>query len=570
MGEDLLAAYHRFLGELTAPGAPFEMAESEVNGSRIRTFLHAASHIAAIYDTAEREFGDRALATEDGETLTVAQTMARARCLGAALQERFEVRPGDRVGIICRNRPEWFSAFIGITRIGGVAVLFNSRASADELANAASDLGCRVVIADDKRAVVVRNAGITAPIIEITAGEARDSGPTFAELVAPGSPEAEVVSVERDAPVAILFTSGTTGRPKGAVLTHRNLAHLAYNLQLMTQVGLRAAAHAYGMPVEAIRQMAPPLATLLIFPMFHVSGLTGFFLALQSGGLMVTMPRWDATRALDLIEQHAVTFLTGPALVLSDLLDQPNAAQRLAHITSVGVGGQSTPGSLAERLARALPIAQQGNGWGMTELSGSGSAVSGALFRAKPTSCGPVSPVMDIRVVDESGTPLCIGEVGELCARGPMVMKGYWNAPEATAEAIQDGWLRTGDIGRLDEDGFVYLVDRKKDMVISGGENIYCAEVERVLSGDERLSEVALFGVADPRLGERAVAAVTVRDGCQCTADELLALVGEALAKYKVPSEIVFDLGPLPRNVLSKVDKAEVRARYLARVEEAV
>ena len=560
----ILDSYRAVVADLTAPGAPFQMVQAEINGVTIRLFKEAPDNLSEIFERAAKDMGDCPLAAEGERVITTGEAVQQARRLSAALQTEYGVRPGDLVGIISRNRPEYLIAFMAVTRIGAVAVLYNSRSAPDEIEAAARDVICKIAIADEKRATLLRQAGLDMPIIEI--GE--DGGGMFADLVADGRPEGEAVAVAPEAPAAILFTSGTTGRPKGATLTQRNLCHMAFNAGFFRASGLGMAARMMNVDTATLAKMAPPMSSLLIFPLFHVSGLTTFMMSLQVGGLMTTMRRWNAAEAMDIIEKRGVSFLTGPALVLVDLLDQPNASQRLAHVVNVGVGGQATPGSLAARLSAALPNAQRGDGWGMTELSGAASAASGALYAARPNSCGRRSPVLDVRTIDGSGNPLPPGEVGELCVRGPMTMSGYWNAPEATAAAITDGWMHTGDIGRVDEDGFVFLVDRKKDMVICAGENIYCAEVERVLSDPESVTEVALFGVPDERLGERAIAAVTVRKGYACTTEELIAVARSRLADYKVPSEIVFDLGPLPRNTMGKIDKVAVLNRYLARIGE--
>ena len=562
--KDAIDAYRAVVANLTAPGAPFEMVQTEVNGVPMRLYKGAPANLSEIFESAAQHMGDRPLAAEDERVVTSAESVRRARCLGAALQTDYGVQSGDLVGIVSRNRPEYLIAFMAITRIGAVAVLYNSRSALDEMAAAARDVVCKVAIADEKRAALLRQAGLTMPIIEID----EDGAGAFSALVADGKPEGAAVVTEPEAPAAILFTSGTTGRPKGAVLTQRNFCHMAFNVQFMMASGLGVAARMMNVEAATLAKMAPPKSLLLIFPLFHVSGLITFLMALQEGGLVTTMRRWNAVEAMDIIEKRRVSYLTGPALVLVDLLDQPKAPQRLAHIVNAGVGGQATPSNLSARLSAELPNAQPGNAWGMTELSGTISAASGALYRARTGSCGPVFPVLDVCTVDGSGNTLPPGEIGELWVRGPMVMSGYWNTPETTAAAITDGWMHSGDIGRVDEDGFVHLVDRKKDMVICAGENIYCAEVERVLSGLESLTEVALFGVPDERLGERAVAAATVREGHACTAEELIALARSRLADYKVPSEIVFDLGPLPRNAMGKINKAAVQSRYLTRLGE--
>jgi acyl-CoA synthetase (AMP-forming)/AMP-acid ligase II len=282
--------------------------------------------------------------------------------------------------------------------------------------------------------------------------------------------------------------------------------------------------------------------------------------------MLTTIRRWRAEEALPLISRNRITMLSGPPLILGDLLDQPGAPEHLTTINHIGVGGQATPVSLITRVAQALPMAAQGGGWGMTEVTGSATALSGPVFAARPTSAGRLSPLLELRVVDDEGHDAPVDGAGELWLRGSLIMQGYWNAPEATAAAFEGDWYKTGDVGFVDSDGFVFIVDRKKDMVICGGENIYCAEVERVLSSDEAFLEVSLFGIPDDRLGERAIAAVTLREGHRRTEEAVKKFARASLADYKVPSEVVFDLGPFPRNATSKIDKAKLRAAYLERL----
>ncbi|WP_174291221.1 class I adenylate-forming enzyme family protein [Sphingomonas bacterium] len=560
MTDGVMDYYATATGRLTAPEGPFAVREAVVQGRAMRVYAAADVNIVDTLSRSEQRFHDRTLACEDGRYWTYAELLGASRRLAGALRDRHAIVPGDRVGLAMRNRPEWFVAFAAIVRAGGVAVLFNSRGAGDELAAAAADVPCRLILADDERAERIVAAGVATPTLAL------------AEIMAAAQdgPALDDQRVDADAPAVVLFTSGTTGRPKGAVLTQRNIANMTVNLQFLSAIGLEMAAHSYGIPVETLRTMAPRPSSLLVFPMFHISGLTVFFMMIESGGLLTTMRRWNAAAALPQISGNTVTMISGPPMVLNDLLDAPGAETHLAGVGSIGVGGQATPSSLTARIARAMPRAMQTSGWGMTEASGNVAAIVGAVASIKPESCGKPSPVVDLRVVGEDGVDVTPGEAGELWLGGALVMAGYCNAAAATDATLVDGWLRTGDVGRVDGDGFIHLVDRKKDMVISGGENIYSAEVERVLGAEGDFVEVALFGIADARLGERAVAAVTLRDGARWTEDAVKALARASLANYKVPTAVCFDLGPFPRNVTGKVDKAQLRARFLAQVVETV
>jgi long-chain acyl-CoA synthetase len=298
--------------------------------------------------------------------------------------------------------------------------------------------------------------------------------------------------------------------------------------------------------------------------MFHISGLTIMLMALAGGGLITLMERWNPAEALDRIAANQVNALSGPSLIFSDLLALPDAPAKLQTVRNFSVGGQATPVGLARRLRETFPAAGMSGGWGQTEASGPVTSASADVFAAFPGTVGLTAPLAEIRVVGADGEELPTGEIGELEVRSPTVMMSYWNDEAATREAFRGGWLRSGDLGRFDEHGLLYIADRAKDMVISAGENIYCAEVERVLSMLEGQLEVALFGVADERLGERTVAAIVPREDAspRIDADQVRAHVRAHLADYKVPSELRFDLGPLPRNDLGKVDKAALARRY--------
>jgi long-chain acyl-CoA synthetase len=568
MAEDLIEVYGQVVQALTRPGGPFEVAETRLNGRRARVYLRVEPDLNAFFQGVEAANADRVFLAYEDRSWTYAEVFAEARRLAGSLASRYGVGRGSRVGLAMRNRMEWFCAFIAVQRLGAVAVLFNSRGAAAELEAAASQTACDLIIADESRAALFAATGVKTPLV-LVSDDSRAPGASVADLAAPGLAEAPPTAVEADDPAAILFTSGTTGRAKGAVLTHRNLVNMAHNLRFSSAVGLELAAHRMGVDAQTLRSRAPAPSTLLVTPLFHISGVTNFITACFTGGRLVLVRRWDGAAVLPLISRHGVTAVSGPTMVLSDLLDQPDAERHLASITSFVVAGQATPLSLIDRVGKALPRAAQATGWGMTEASGSIASASGPVLHARPGSVGRFSPVMEGRVVAPGGEVLAPGEVGELQVRGALVMKGYWNQPEATAAAFDGDWYRTGDLGYMTEDGFVHLVDRAKDMVISAGENIYCAEVERVLCASPDFSEAALFGVPDARLGERAIAAVAPKAGVAVSEAQVKALVRAELADYKVPAEVVFDIAPLPRNAVGKVDKAALRLAYFERLRES-
>ncbi|WP_068278546.1 class I adenylate-forming enzyme family protein [Aldersonia kunmingensis] len=556
--------YREIEAALTATGAPFEMVDAQVRGDTIRTYRHAAPTLYEVVSEFEDRFADNVLTAGVGGERSYRDVFEDARRFGAALREDFGVEPGDRVGIMMNNQAAYLIALFAITRIGAVAVLLNSRSVAAEIAVALDEVPCAVVVADAKSASVLSEAGVDAPIVLTetdTPGVA-----SLAELTATPRSAPDPYAPDTDSVCLILFTSGTSGRPKGVLLTHRNICNVVMNMRYVADTNLEFASRTYGIAVDDLRAMMPMVSALLIFPLFHVSGIAALMATMNSGGRVATLPRWDASAAADLIAEYQLSLMAGPPMTVDDLLALPDGAERLGTLLNVVPGGQATPPNVTARIADRLPNARRSAGWGMTEVGGSVCTAGGDILAAHPTTSGAMSPTMDVRVADPDGTELPAGQVGELQLRGALVMAGYAGRPDDTADAFDGAWLHTGDLGFLDEHGLVYIVDRAKDLVISAGENISCAEVESALSRSDRFVEVAAFGVPDERRGERLIAAVTVRDDAPALeAEDVRELAREVLPEYKLPAEIVFDLGPLPRTASGKVIKRQLRERYLAR-----
>ncbi|WP_395397689.1 class I adenylate-forming enzyme family protein [Novosphingobium sp. BL-8A] len=533
--------------QVTAAGSPFEIGERD----GVRTFVRAPADLAQLLESA-RQFGDATMIVDfDGphgeRRLTYDDVFAwRDRLIG-----HLGIARGDRVAICMRNRAEWMVAFLAIVRAGGVAVVLNSRGSPAELAAMIGDVSPVLVLADTERAVAVRDGGFAGGVIDLTQ-PLEDNGRSV-DAIAPAKPG--------DA-CAILFTSGTTGRAKGAVLSHRSLITGLLGTQLTGAMVLQGMALQYGVPVETIMAQVPPQAILQVYPLFHISGLGSAFLApMLSGGKIVTMRRWDAAEAVRLIEREKVTQLSTVPTMLWDMVHKAHLAEAdLSSLRNIGSGGQALPLNLLEEVRRLCPHSLLGTGYGMTETSGAIAQAVGEDFLQARASAGRVLPLVDMRILRPDGSLCETGESGEITVRSAMVMSGYWNRPEETAAALTpDGWLRTGDIGFQDEGGYITIVDRSKDMVISGGENIYCAEVERVLSELPEVRECATFGIADERMGELLVA-VLHADGLEEHA--VREWVAERLARYKAPAKVAFSPGPLPRNHSQKIDKIALRALW--------
>ncbi|HQS67980.1 MAG: AMP-dependent synthetase [Novosphingobium sp. 28-62-57] len=538
------------LARVTGPGSPFEIGT--VDG--LRQFVAAPPDLNLLLESARR-FGDRTCVVDFDSAgterrLNYDQLFAWRDQLVPILH----IARGDRVAIAMRNRAEWLVGFLAVMKAGGVAVLVNSRGSGPELLAMLEDVDPAVVLADGERAVAIRDAGFTGRVLDLTK-------PFDAEEIARRNADTPAASGTAQAtdPCAILFTSGTTGRVKGAVLSHRNVITGLMSTQMSGMVVLGNMAAQMGITPEALIAQLPQQASLLVYPLFHVSGLgAGFLSPFLGGGKVVIMRRWDAEEAARLIAAEQISMFSAVPTMLWDILHRARVeGASLTSLRNIGSGGQALPVNLVEEVHALCPHAQIGTGYGMTECAGAIAQAVGPDFMARPSAAGRVLPMVEVRIEGADGAILAPHETGEIVVRGAQVMSGYWNRPEETAAVLTpDGWLRTGDVGMVDDDGYIFIIDRKKDMVISGGENIYCAEVERVLGQIPGLTECAAFGLPDERLGERLVAVVIAPK-----IDEagVIEWVASHLARYKAPTRVVFAPTTLPRNALGKVDKIALR-----------
>ena len=552
-------SYDEAAAAVTAPGERFEMEEIAVFGNPTRVFKHAPPSLRAIFDTA-RSRGDATFLVYEDERWSFADVMAAVDGLAAALVDRYGVTKGDRVSIGMRNYPEWVISFAAITSIGAVSVSLNAWWTEDELDYALEDSGSKVLIADVERVERSRTSATRLGFSTIgvrlpDGGTSFDSTDRWEDVVVAGASMPEV-AIDPDDDATILYTSGTTGRPKGAVSTHRAITNA------LTAFGCRTAIDRLRRP-DAPRPDGAP-AFILIVPLFHVTGCVPVMLSCFSAGIkLVIMYKWDPERALELIEREQVTNFVGVPTQSWDLLESPSFKERdTSSLVSVGGGGAPAPPQLVARVDSSFKKARPSLGYGMTETNAYGPGNNGDDYVARPTSTGRVVPVMELSVRDPDGNELPPNTSGEIWFKGPMLIRGYWNKPEATAETIVDGWLRTGDLGRLDEEGFVYVEDRAKDMVLRAGENVYCAEVEAAIYEHPAVYEAAVFGVPHERLGEEVAATVYVRPGMELTVEELQAHVRLRLAPFKVPSRVAIVDEALPRNPAGKILKRELRDAF--------
>lgn len=550
---------------LTAPGERFEMETIDIRGAPTRVWKHAPTNMRQVA-MAARTHGDRLFAIYEDERVTYEAWFRAVARMAAELRER-GVAKGDRVALAMRNLPEWPVAFFAATTIGAICVPLNAWWTGPELAFGLANSGAKLLVCDAERweriaphrgelpdlehALVSRS---DAPLegaeqLEDVLGTPKD----YAALPSAELPQADI---DPEDEATIFYTSGTTGQPKGALGTHRNLC-----TNIMSS--------AYNGAIAFLRRGEEPPAPvqkvgLTVIPLFHVTacsaGLMGYVVA---GHTMVFMHKWDPVKAFQLIEREKVNLTGGVPTIAWQLLEHPERANYdLSSLEAVAYGGAPAAPELVRKIHEefgALPA----NGWGMTETMATVTGHSSEDYLNRPDSCGPPVAVADLKIVGDDGvTELPVGEVGELWARGPMVVKGYWNRPEATAETFVDGWVRTGDLARLDEEGWCYIVDRAKDMIIRGGENIYSSEVENVLYDHPAVTDAALVAIAHPTLGEEPAAVVHLAPGMSATEDELREWVAARLAKFKVPVRIAFVQDTLPRNANGKILKKDLGAFF--------
>ncbi len=546
-----------------APGTRFEIEEIDVAGVPTKVFTGTPPNLRHLFAAAAARTDDF-IVFED-ERWPMPRVMELIGQIGHSLVHDLGVAQGDRVAIAMRNSPEWIAAFAAITSVGAIAVPMNAWWQTDEMVFALADSGARIVFADADRLARLRAAepgSVSAQVLTV-----RDTpAPTAAvpgvdglevialdDLLVPGTTLPDI-DIDPDADASILYTSGTTGHPKGAVSTHRAV------LSALMAFAARGAVNALR-DAEEPDPDRPQAAIMLCVPLFHVTGLVPVMLGAFVGGSKLVMTyKWDPDRALELIEQEQVTSFVGVPTMSWDMLEAPTFADRdTSSLRSVGGGGAPMPPELVKRIDDNFRRGRPSLGYGMTETNAYGPGNSGDDFITNPTSTGRQVPVMDLKVTDPLGDDLPQGETGEIWFRGPMLIRGYWNRPDATADTIVDGWLRSGDIGRVDDEGFVYVSDRVKDMILRGGENIYCAEVEAAIYEHPSVYEAAVYGIPHERLGEELACHVMVKPGATLDAGELQRFVGERLANFKVPTAVTIVHEQLPRNASGKILKRELR-----------
>ena len=560
---------------IAASDSPLKLADGVVGGVPMKIYPDAPPTIRAILQLGEMEFGARDYLVYEDERVTFTAFARAVEHFAKALVEQYGVQKGDRVAVIMRNYPQWPVPFFAALSIGAIATPMNSWWTGDELEYGLQDSGAKIAVMDpqildrlrehlgnlpDLKTIIIARGGDSETAENIVSMESL-IGPanSWKDLAQIGLPD---IAVGPDDDATIMYTSGTTGRPKGALATHRAIvSNMLNSLTCQMRMLLR-------------RGEEPPEpdpneqnATLIAVPFFHATGAFAILIpSMLQGNKIVAMYKWDAGEALPIIEREEINAVGGVPAIAWQLLEHPDRDKYdLSSIKAVSYGGAPSAPELVSTIKKRFPEAAPGNGWGMTETCATASLNIGEDYVNRPDSAGAPPGAVELKIVSPDGKELPAGEVGELWCKGPMNCKAYWNKPEASAETFIDGWVVTGDLARLDEEGFLYLVDRAKDMLIRGGENIYCIEVESALYDHPAVVDAAVVGIPHKVLGQEVGAVVQVKPDISVSEDELRAHVRNQLAAFKVPVEIQFQDEPLPRNANGKILKPILRDQFEAR-----
>jgi long-chain acyl-CoA synthetase len=556
---------HALLGQ---PGTMFEVTQGEVRGIPMKLYKNAPPTLREIYAVAAL-YGARDHVVLENERASV-NGVRNAAAKFAHQLIADGVKPGDRVAIIMRNVPEWPVAFWGGVLAGAIVTPLNAWWTGPELEYGLKDSGASIAIVDAERYERIREHIDNCPnlrklLVSRSREEIADPRVATIEGVIGGTNEWNTLpAIEppnlpaaADDDVAIFYTSGTTGNPKGAVISHRNIISNMLN----SAAGQARAFLRRGEAPPQPDPTGPQKSFLISVPFFHATGCFAIMIpSLMSGNKIVMQRRWDTDQALPLMEKERITHFGGVPTIAWQVLEHPKVDDYdLSSIEGVSYGGAPAAPELVKRIKARFPTASPGQGWGMTETSATATTNAGEDYERKPASCGVPAPSGEAKIVDDKGAELPRGEVGELWYKGPIVVRGYWQNEKATAETFVDGWVKTGDLAKMDDEGFIYIVDRAKDMLIRGGENIYCVEVENALYDHPAVMDAAVIGKAHKTLGEEPLAVVHLKPGMSATSDELRHHVAQKLAAFKVPVEVLFWPETLPRNANGKIVKKDLK-----------
>lgn len=549
---------------LCIPGSKFEIETVEIRGVPTRVWKNAPPHLSALVELA-RGHGDRLFTIYEDERISY-DAWYRAVATLAEYFEELGIQKGDRIALAMRNLPEWPVVFFAAITLGAICVPLNAWWTGQELAYGLEHSGARLLVCDAERLDRILPHRAELPglehILVSRLAVARPDTSRLEDVIGQSAawaalPERALPTVEiaTDDPATILYTSGTTGNPKGALGTHRNFLSNIFSSGYTAARSVLRRGEALPDP--------EPRTILTVIPLFHATACSATMMgALAGGHTMIFMYKWDPEKAFQIIEREKVHATGGVPTIAWQLIEHPaRESYDLSSIESIGYGGAPSAPELVRKI-REVFGALPGNGWGMTETTATVTQHGAEDYLNRPESCGPPVPVSRLKITDPDGNEVPQGEVGELWANGPMIVAGYWNNPAASAETFIDGWVRTGDLAWLDEEGFCHIADRAKYIVIRGGENIYSSEVENVLYEHPAVMDAAIVGIPHRTLGEEPAAVVHLKPGTEASEAELQALVGGKLAKFKVPVKILFLDETLPRNANGKILKKELRGLF--------
>lgn len=550
---------------LCAPGQKFEMETVDVQGIPTRTWKNGIHNLRSLADLG-RSHGDHDFTVYEDERVSY-EGWYRATAAFAKYLLEAGVQKGDRVALAMRNLPEWPVMYFAATSIGAIIVPLNAWWTGQELSFGVENSEAKIFICDcwiwDKwKDELKAVAGVETFIVsrdtsgsdDIVTLESIIGKP--AEYMALPDQSIPDVEIHPDDPATIFYTSGTTGQPKGAVGTHRNATT---NIFSSSYAAARGHMRRGDVPPDPERKVG-----LLVIPLFHVTACNARMMgSVAVGHTLIFMYKWDTEKAFQIIQDEKVASTGGVPTIAWQLLEHPAREKYdLSSLEQIAYGGAPAAPELVRKIQEVFG-AEPGSGWGMTETSATVTVHGAEDYLHRPDSCGPPVPTADLKIMSPDGSKeLPVGEVGELYARGPMCVREYWKRPDATAETFVDGWVKTGDLAKLDEEGFCFIVDRAKDIIIRGGENIYSSEVENVLYDHPAVTDAALIGIPHRTLGEEPAAVVHLAPGMKASEDELKQWVMDRLAKFKTPVKIVFCDETLPRNANGKILKKDLKSLF--------
>jgi long-chain acyl-CoA synthetase len=553
------------VSRLMADEGPLSIAHVEKYGVQMPVLAKAPANLRDYFAYGCATNADKEFLVDGDLRLTFAQCHAAARALAGGLVEGHGLQVGDRVGIAARNSANWIIAYMAIIMAGGVATLLNGWWQGVELADGIRMVGCKFVLADKQRAARLEGEDIGGAALVLFEHDCPPLEGLKALTANGGGAETALPPIDPRDAATILYTSGSTGQSKGAWSDHRAVVQGAMSYVGQTLVFFEILSAAGNAP------MLQP-ATLLNVPLFHVTAAVPVLLqSFIIGRKLVLMPKWDAEHAMQLIEREKVTYFVGVPLMSIEIATHPNRLKYdLTTCTAFAAGGAPRPVEHVKRIKQEMEWSFPLLGYGLTETNGVGCGNFTENYLAKPESTGPASkPIVDLAILDDDGNKMPQGERGEVCLRTIANFNGYWENEEATRAAFtSDGYFRTGDIGYLDEDDYLYIVDRKKDIIIRGGENISCPEVEAAAYEHDAISELSVFGIADERYGEVPGLVYHTKAGTELSPDELKAFLQAKLAPFKVPVHFWRVHQPLPRLGTQKIDRVTLRREYNAKVKE--